>query len=89
MNAKDQAYFESISTLTSYPEWAILVEELKREIYQTQSNILQSANDWDTFNVAKGWAGGLAYIINLRENNIKAMRTASEQAKAADFDADV
>jgi len=88
MKKEDQAYFEAITTLTAYPEWGIMVDELKKEIYQAQANVFQ-LDGWDKVCAARGWVGGLAYIVNMRDNNIKAMRTAQAEAMAAQLDADV
>ena len=73
-------HFEDMMTLTGYPEWKQLADELKKEVYQTQANTLQSAESWDQVCFAKGWSAGLAYIINLRENTLKAEKNAKEQA---------
>jgi len=86
MHRQDQQYFEAIITLTGYPEWEILVEELKKEIYQTQANVLENSTTWDQVCAAKGWAAGLAYLVNLRENNAKAYASVLEQAA---LDADI
>ena len=77
-------YYEDMITLTGYPEFHALAGELKKEIYQTQANCLQSSKSWDEVCFAKGWAAGLAYIINLRESTLMAKKTAEEEALHAD-----
>lgn len=75
MKAHDRAYFDAMITLTAYPEWKILLEELKKEIYHSQANCLENASTWDAVCVEKGWVKGLAYVINLRDNTKTAMET--------------
>jgi len=64
----DKEYLEAITTLTGYPEWAVLVEEFKSLIYQLQAGALE-ADSWDKVVEAKGFARGMAYIVNLRDTN--------------------
>jgi uncharacterized protein YbcC (UPF0753/DUF2309 family) len=63
----DDKYFEEIMTLTGTPEFATLVEELERMVYNLQANAFD-ATSWEQVQEDKGFAKGLAYIINLREN---------------------
>ena len=77
-------YYEDMITLTGYPEFKALAEELKKEIYQTQANCLQNSKSWEEVCFAKGWAAGLAYIINLRESTLTAKKNAEEEALHAD-----
>lgn len=72
MNRQDQQYFEDITTLTGYPEWAVLVKELEHMIYHTQANAIERTS-WEKVNEDRGFAKGLAYIVNLREDNKKAL----------------
>ncbi len=64
----DDQYFEAIMVLTGTPEFKVLVEELERMVYQSQANAFE-ASSWDKLQEDKGFAKGLAYIINLRENS--------------------
>ena len=59
---------EDMITLTGYPEWATLKDELTRQIYQAQGNLLENATNWDDVMFGKGWCKAFAYIINLRDN---------------------
>jgi hypothetical protein len=75
----DQKYYEQMLTLTGQPEWDVLVEELRKEIYQTQANLLENSQNWDQVCAAKGWCAALAYLINLRPR-IKMQVQESENA---------
>jgi hypothetical protein len=63
----EDKYFDDMMTLTGTPEFEVLVEELKRMVYESQANAFE-APSWDQLQEDKGFAKGLAYIINLREN---------------------
>lgn len=70
MNSKMRAEAEKAERLSNYlsaHEWDEIKEELKKEIYQTQANLLDSAKDWDSVCRAQGYCQALAMIINLRE----------------------
>ena len=73
MDRATEKYYEKIITLTSYPEWEDYVEELKKEIYQLQSNSLE-AKSWDELNQTKGVAKGLTRIVNLRADTINILK---------------
>lgn len=84
MNEQDKQYLDKLLTLTGTPEWKALCEELSKEIYQHQCNILESAQNWDQVVFTKGWCAALAYIINTRdltkqviENNLEEGRHAN------------
>lgn len=62
----DIVFFDTILQLTAYPEWGMLVKELESIIYHTQSNALEAAS-WEKVQEDKGFAKGLAYIVNLRD----------------------
>jgi len=64
----DTKYFEDIMILTGTPEFKVLVEELKRMVYELQANSFD-ADSWDQVLEDRGYAKGLAYMINLRENS--------------------
>jgi hypothetical protein len=63
----DRRLLESRLGMTGTPEWNDFIEELKKEIYQHQANILENAANWDQVVFTKGWCAALAYIINTRE----------------------
>jgi uridine phosphorylase len=73
-------YYEQMIQLTAYPEWGELVEELKRMIYNVQANALE-AKSWEEVCENKGFAAGLAFLVNLRED------TKKQQAIEVDNDA--
>lgn len=64
----DDKYFEDIMILTGTPEFKVLTKELERMVYQLQANAFE-APSWTKLQEDKGFAKGLAYIINLRENS--------------------
>ncbi|MHC4335370.1 MAG: hypothetical protein ACYSUV_16710 [Planctomycetota bacterium] len=57
---------------TGGPEWDIVKKGLANDIYQTQARALD-ASSWDEVNEMKGFAKGLAFILNLRESTLSAM----------------
>jgi hypothetical protein len=63
----DDPYYEAIMTLTGLPEWEMLTEELAKMVYEIQANALE-ASSWEQVQQDKGFAKGLAYMINLRED---------------------
>jgi hypothetical protein len=67
MDEETTKYYEDLLTLTSYPEWALLVEDLEKEIYQLQANAFE-ASSWEQLQQDKGYALGLAQIVNLRDD---------------------
>jgi len=71
MDRANKKYYEAMITLTSYPEWSEWCEEIAKEIYQIQANALES-KDYGDLCERKGFAKGLAYVINLREDTIRA-----------------
>jgi hypothetical protein len=62
----DDPYYEAMMTLTGLPEWELLVEELEKMVYEIQANALE-ASSWEKVQEDKGFAKGLAYMINLRQ----------------------
>jgi len=66
MQRTDEKFFEDMISLTGYREWSELVKDLESQIYHTQANSLE-AKSWDEVNEARGFARGLAYIVNLRD----------------------
>lgn len=82
MDRANDKYYEKMITLTAYPEWHELTEELKRMIYNIQANALE-AKSWDEVCENRGFAKALAYLVNLRED------TKKQQAVEVDNDAAV
>ncbi len=66
MDRTDDKFFEDMITLTGYPEWDVLVKDLENVIYHTQSNALE-ATSWEAVCESRGFAKGLAYLVNLRD----------------------
>ncbi len=81
MERANKKYYESMITLTAYPEFAEWAAEIEKEIYQIQANALE-AKDYGDLCERKGFAQGLAYVINLREDTLKAQQI--EEANDAD-----
>jgi hypothetical protein len=63
----NREYFEKLISLTANPEWVEFVEELKKEIYQEQANVFDSAQSWDDVQYKKGWCEALNYVITTRD----------------------
>jgi hypothetical protein len=72
----DRTYDEAMLTLTGSKEWDLLKDELIKEIYQMQCNLIDNCKNWDQFVYTKGWAECLAYIIRLRERTKASMENA-------------
>ncbi len=70
MDKIDKVFIEKMTQLTSYPEWNDLVEDLKAMIYHLQANSFELPS-WEKVQEEKGFAKGLAYIVNYRENLMK------------------
>lgn len=58
---------EKMITLTAYPEWEELVNDLKKMIYTEQADGFELAKDFPNLCERRGFAKGLAYIVNLRD----------------------
>lgn len=86
---EDDVFLENMISLTANKEWGELTDELKKEIYQNQANILENAKGWDAVVFAKGWCAALAYIISLRERSIMFKEQAQVEAETALADAAV
>lgn len=65
----------AVLAITAGPDWDVVKQGLSNDIYQVQSSALD-AKDWASVCEARGFAQGLAYIINLRENTIQQMEVA-------------
>ena len=67
---------DAILMCTGHPEWEIVKKGLANDIYQAQAQALD-AEDWDKVNELRGFAKGLAFIINIRESTLAAMSQGS------------
>jgi hypothetical protein len=68
---------EAIDEWLAHPGYEDFQRECHAEIYQKQSDILESARSWDEVMFARGWCAALSYVSNLRdirENALKAER---------------
>lgn len=79
MQRTDEKFFEDMIALTGYPEWSELVKDLESQIYHTQANSLE-AKTWEEVNEARGFARGLAYIVNLRDTIKQAQKVVHDNA---------
>lgn len=66
-----EQFDEALLTVTGGADWAIVAKGLSNDIYQIQAGAFD-AKSWEAVCEARGFAQGLAYVINLRENVIKA-----------------
>jgi hypothetical protein len=71
----------AVLSITGGPDWDIVKQGLSNDIYQVQAGALDAKN-WTEVCEARGFASGLAYLINLRENTIMMM-------EQGDLDADI
>lgn len=67
MDRVDREHYERMLTLTAYPEWEEWIGELKKELYQEQSDVLELCDTWDKVNVKRGRAQRIAEVINFRD----------------------
>ena len=63
----DQVFQEAMLGMTGSKEWEMFINELAKEVYNNQANLLENAQNWDQVVFAKGWNACLAYIINTRD----------------------
>lgn len=62
-----QAEFnEAVLEVTGGPNWDVVKKGLANDIYQTQASALDAA-DWGQVCELRGFARGIAYMMNLRE----------------------
>ncbi len=57
---------DAVLSITGRPEWAVIVKGLQNDIYHSQASALDAPN-WDTVCELRGFAKGLAFVINLRD----------------------
>lgn len=75
-----EQFNQAVLTVTAGPDWDIIKQGLSNDIYQVQAGALD-AKTWEDVCEAKGFAGGLAYMINLRENTLQVMATEETNAE--------
>lgn len=85
MNEQDKEYLDQLLSLTGTSEWKALCEELGKEIYQHQSNLLENAQNWDQVVFTKGWCAALAYIINTRDLTKQVLENNQEESRHANL----
>ena len=56
----------AVLEVTSGPNWDIVKQGLANDIYNTQASVFDTAEDWGQFMEFKGFARGLAYVMNIR-----------------------
>jgi len=71
MSITQDQFDAAILEVTGGPNWDIVKEGLRAEIYQTQANVF-TKNDWGEVQRSRGFAEGIAYCMNLRELTIQA-----------------
>jgi hypothetical protein len=62
-------WMEAILTVTGGTDWDVVKKWLATEIYTKQAESLEAEN-WDVLCENRGFAQGLAYIMNIRETVI-------------------
>lgn len=70
---------DAVLALTGLPEWNILQQALNHEIYQCQASSLD-VNTWEEVCALRGYAKGLAFVINLRDMVTKSKEQESANA---------
>ena len=65
----------AVLAITAGPDWDVVKQGLSNDVYQVQAGALD-AKSWEAVCEARGFAQGLAYIINLRENTLKQIEIA-------------
>lgn len=80
MDITQDEFNEAVLAVTSGPAWDIVKKGLSNDIYQLQAGALE-ANSWEAVKEARGFAAGLGYIINLRENTIIAIQQGVSDAE--------
>ena len=87
MITQDQ-FNEAVLDVTGGPSWDIVKKGLANDIYATQAGSLE-AQTWEQVCEARGFAKGLAFVMNLRESTKEAMRQGSSVMLETARDADV
>lgn len=76
-----EQFDDAVLALTGDPNWDIITQGLANDIYQTQASVFDSAHDWGQVMELKGFARGLAYVVNLRNNVVLTLKTEAANAK--------
>ena len=80
MDITQDKFNEAVLSVTAGPAWDIVKQGLANDIYQLQAGALE-AKTWEAVKEARGFAAGLAYIVNLRENTILAIKHGASNAE--------
>lgn len=75
-----EQFDEAVLNVTSGPDWEIVKKGLANDIYNTQAGVFDNARDWGSFMEFKGFARGIAYVINLRETVIRTLENEKTNA---------
>lgn len=75
-----EAWEDAVLTITSGQAWETVRDGLTNEIYACQAAALEQ-HSWDKVCELRGYAQGLAFILNLRENTILAKKQREAEAK--------
>jgi hypothetical protein len=70
---------DAILSITGHPDWAIIQTALTNEIYQCQATSLD-VKTWEEVCALRGYARGLAFVINLRDMTIMAKEQEAQDA---------
>lgn len=66
-----EEFDNAVLEITGNPNWAIIQKGLANDIYNAQASALD-AKTWEEVNALRGFAQGLAFVINLRESVTRA-----------------
>lgn len=78
-NITQDQFNAAVLNVTAGPDWDIIKKGLQNDIYQIQAGALD-AKDWDTVCESRGFAQGVAYMINLRDSVIGALSVENDNA---------
>lgn len=73
----DERIIEAILSVTSGPDWDVFKHALAQEIFALQGTSLD-AESWDEIKEARGFARGLAFVINIRETTLALLEMQKE-----------
>ena len=62
---------EAILTVTAGPAWDLVKRGLANDIYNAQAQALD-VKSWDEVCELRGFAKGLAFMMNIRDNTLRA-----------------
>lgn len=75
-----EKFNEAVLDVTGGPNWDIVKLGLSNDIYQAQAQALD-AGSWEEVCRLRGFAQGLAYVMNLREVVTTSIREGESNAK--------